>query len=72
MFLPGSIDYWVNIVNFGHLGITELPRKHLLAFADMCMKNCMFFLVKSYYFNVTWGLRMFYKGLGPFLSDETR
>jgi len=27
MFLPGHIGYWINIVNFGHLGATELPRK---------------------------------------------
>jgi len=27
MLLPGHVQYWINIVNLGHLGVTELPRK---------------------------------------------
>lgn len=29
MFLPGHINYWVSICNFGNLGVTELPRKQI-------------------------------------------
>jgi hypothetical protein len=36
MFLPGHINYWINVVNFGQLGFTELPRKQVMAFADVC------------------------------------
>ena len=72
MLLPGHIDNWVNIVNFGKLGITALPRKPILAFAGVCQANMMYFLAKSYYVNVSWGQMTLYKTLSSFINEETR
>ena len=72
MFLPGHINYWINIVHFGHLGATELPRKPILAFAGVCQENLMFMLAKSFYVQTGWTLRTFYNGIKSFMAEETR
>ena len=35
MFLNGHTDCWVQIVSFGNLGMTALPRQPILGFADV-------------------------------------
>lgn len=72
MFLPGFADQWITIINLGKLGATSIPRKQVLAFADVCQANLMYFLHKSFYLNLSWGLNVVYKGLSGFINEETR
>ena len=72
MFLDGQVDMWMTLVNFGNLGVSSLPRKPILAFADVCQSNMMYFMAKSYYVNVSWGQRTLYKGLSSFINEETK
>jgi CRAL/TRIO domain len=44
----------------------------VLAFADVCQANLMYFLHKSFYLNLSWGLNIVYKGLSGFINEETR
>ena len=72
MFLPGQSDMWLNVVNLGNLGMTALPRKPILAFADVCQNNMMYFMSKSYYLNVSWAQNTIWKGVKSFINEETR
>ena len=54
------------------MGMTSLPRKQLIAFGTLCQSNLMYFLYRSIYTNVGWGMRALYKGLQSFIDEETK
>lgn len=56
MFLPGHIEQWVVIVNLGNLGVTQIPRKQIMAFADVCQENLMYYMGIAFYVNVSYWL----------------
>lgn len=72
MHLPGQADMWMNICNLGNLGLTSIPRNTIMAFADVCQQNMMFFLSKSFYLNVSWAQKTIFNGLKSFIAEETR
>ena len=55
MFLEGNVQNWNSLVDMGNLGMFDLPREQIMAFAEVCSNNMMYMLFKSWYLNVSWG-----------------
>ena len=51
--------------------MTALPRKPIMAFADVCAKNMMFMTHKMYYLNCSWGMSTAYNGLKSWIDPQT-
>lgn len=71
MFIKGHVEQWTTIVNLGNLGMTSIPRKQIMAFADVCQANLMYYLSVSYYVNMSWGQRTLLKAISGFINPET-
>lgn len=72
MFLPGRCEHWNTICNNGNAGSKDIPLAQILGFAEICEKNMVNILNKSFYLNMSWAQIILYKVIAPFLNVETK
>ena len=72
ILLPGHVEQWVTIADFGNIAMNKLPKDEIMAFGKLCQANIMFFLHKSFYVHVGWGQRLAYKAAKIFIDPRVQ
>lgn len=72
MFIPGKIENWVSIMDLSNLSINELPKQWLNSFIKSCQSNYKCRGVKSFILNASWGIRLVWKLVSPFVDAKVK
>lgn len=72
MLMPGKVENWVGLMDLSNLSLSAIPKKWLGGFIKSCQANYKCRGVKSFILNSTWGVRMIWKMVSPFVDSKVK
>jgi hypothetical protein len=72
MLMPGKVENWVGLMDLSNLSLSKIPKKWLGGFIKSCQSNYKCRGVKSFVLNSSWGVRMIWKMVSPFVDSNVK
>jgi len=72
MLIPGIIENWVPIIDLENMSMNDIPKKRIISFINGSKLVYKCRSTRTFILNTTYGLRILYKFISPFLDERAK